>query len=644
MAESSDRAKSAAKSNGVRILGRAPMEVFIWILVIAATVFAFNHLSDTYENHNYNGLHRLNTERYQDAFQEFGRALHCATEDMNSEQIRSALEKQTVAAFIMKDDVKFKTLCERLKNAEVLYKDQSDTVSVHDATAAETRMLLQALDNMNAGDSADLEERILGSAGGFIDEGETEEASSLLSKLLDKYDQVYCGDNVRSLEPLILLSRAKLVAVQKSRPGSFARAGLIEESRSVLERARHLLADVDVTGALDQKINRVRIDVYDAYLSAAEGNVEKAKTELAAVNGLLKQQDITLDEGDDSIRADAHATCGDAEAAAEIYEQVLGRLRVENRDAALRTRDRRILIGLYIGPLHSPARARNLLKGVLESETSAEAVAWKPETLAEIHELIALVEEKDGDAAAASNQYEESVKVIQATMPNETWYRTPVFTAAATSFLKSASKLKHRRARAFLREYLASVDAFGHPRTIAYWEANDKLVYALLENDDKKEALERLALDVDRVLSTSKEAIPDLADDFAMVAGRLLKDESKKSALDNRLRDSVKLSRKLWLQAKASFDKNGVSGSRPDIRARVYAAQLLAYGILTFELERGESSLIPIEEAVKLGKEGYLSNEEMKRTYLTYQRVLKGLGLSDKAAEAGRNAAKLSSF
>ena len=640
MAESRDR----AKSNGLRILGRAPMEFFTWILVIAATVFAFNHLSDTYENHNYNGLHRLNTERYQDAFQEFGRALHCATEDMNSEQIRSALEKQTVAAFIMKDDGKFKKLSERLKNAEILYKDESENKNIQDATAAETRMLLQSLDNMNAGDSADLEERILGSAGAFIDEGETKEASELLGKLLDKYDQVYCGDNVRLLEPLILLSRAKLVAVQKSRPGSFARAGLIEESRSDLERARHLLADVDVTGALDQKINRVRVDVYDAYLSAAEGNIEKAKTELAAVKGLLKQQNITLDEGDDSIRADTHATCGDAEGAAEIYEQVLGRLRVENRDAALRTRDRRILISLYIGPLHSPARARHLLKGVLESETSVEGVAWKPETLAEIHELIARVDEKDGDTLTASKQYEEAVKVIQATMPNETWYRTPVFTASAVFFLKSASKLKQRRARAFLREYLASVDAFGHPRTSAYWEANDKLVYALLEIGEKKEALERLSLDIDRVLSMPVDVIPDLTDDFAMVAGRLLKDESKKSALDNRLRDSVKLSRKLWLQAKASFDKDGVSGSLLDIRDRVYAAQLLAYGILTFELERGESSLIPIEEAVKLGKEGYLSNEEMKRTYLTYQRVLKGLGLSDKAAEAGRNAAKFSSF
>ncbi|MBI1270833.1 hypothetical protein GC174_10405 [bacterium] len=641
MAEARNSERPSRGLTKLRILGRAPMEVFIWILVIAATVFAFSHFYDTYETHNQNGLHRLNTERYQDAYQEFGRALNCATEEMDSEQIRSALEKQTLAAFIMKDDGKFKKLTESLKNAEILYKDQADAATVQDATAAETRMLLQSLDNMNAGEWADLEERILSSAGGFIDEGETEEASKLLSKLLVRYDQVYCGDNVRLLEPLILLTRAKLVAVQKSSPGSFARAGLIEESRAVLERARHLLANVDVTGALDQKLNRVRVDVYDAYLSAAEGNIDKAKTELAAVNGLLKQKNITLDEGDDSIRADANATCGDAEAAAEIYEQVLGRLSVENRDAALRTRDRRILTGLYIGPLHSPSRARHLLKGLLDSETSAAGGSWKPETLAEIHQLIALVDESDGDAVAASKQYEESVKVIQSTMPNETWYRTPVFTAAADSFLKSASKLKQRRARAFLREYLASVDAFGHPRTFAYWIANDKLVYALLENGDKQEALERLALDVDRVLTMPKEVIPDLADDFAMVAGRLLKDESKKSALDNRLRDSVKLSRQLWLQAKTAFDKNGVSGSRPDIRARVYAAQLLAYGSLTFELERGESSLIPIEEAVKLGKEGYLSNEEMKRAYLTYQRVLKALGRSEEAAAAGRNAAKL---
>ncbi|MGD9681365.1 MAG: serine/threonine-protein kinase [Candidatus Obscuribacterales bacterium] len=653
---------------------RQPLEILIWIGVIGTGTLIFDKLADTWKGHDEAGLRMLNTLRYEDAYAEFGKAAACAQKDMKADQIRNALEKQALVAFILDDQTRLSALQERLSAYEAKAGEKDDTEDWSIATD---------VFGMTANVGFDvLYDRVYRIATGKIASDDLEGATTFLTKVIASLKGAYGQDDVRVLEPVTLLARALIMQCQEAPPGSPERAELTdsiapvtEEGLRVARLAAHAVEGVaaskdDDSKSYDSKsdtsksdslksgdsnstdskaddtrfdnsksesryeeevpLNEVRCLLYTAYVAAIRGDRNGAGEILGRFEELQSKRGIKLDAYDLSIAGDAYKTIGKGDVAVQRYEEAAGLARERGGSTSVLQRTIKLMVATSLEDLKDPAKAEEFVEKHLVL-ASAEGNP-QPDVIAECHSLLSWIAAVEGKGDEASHELEEAVRVTQTTLPSEHWYRSPVFQSAAEGYIHQGVSISLVRATSFLQQKVASVDCFKHKRDYDYFRANDTLASALIANDKEPEARARFSIDVERVLSTPVSQMVQITPEFAPLSARCVVDTQTRTRLVERIGKSLDVARARWTEHQDDVASKG-------LEARIFSDQLVGYGLVAVELGHRKEGLASIEEALRLADSGLLDSPQVAKIKSCHEFVLKEMEMGTSGAGKGsRNA------
>lgn len=641
---------------------RQPLEILIWIVVIGTGTLIFDKLADTWKGHDEAGLRMLNTLRYEDAYAEFGKAAACAQKDMKADQIRNALEKQALVAFILSDQTRLAALQERLSAYEEKTGEKDDTADW--SIAAD-------LFGMTADVGFDvLYDRVYRIANEKIAGDDLVGASTFLTKVLASLKGAYGADDVKVLEPVTLLARALVMQCQEAQPGSPERADLTGRIAPVAgeglrvarlaprtpetpetKKAVPGAANTEVPGARDEvaagaantevpgagpkaaagaaktesryedevPLNEARCLLYTAYVAAIRGDRNGAGEILARFEEILSARGIKLDAYDLSIAGDAYKTIGKGELAAPRYEEAANLSRGRKGSNAVLRRTIKLMVATCLEDLKKPARAEEFAEKHLVLASAEENP--QPDVIAECRSLLSWIAAAEDKEDEAGHELEEAVRVTQTTLPSRYWYRSPVFQAAADNYLRQGGSINLVRATSVLQQKLASIDCFKHRRDYDYFRANDSLASALLASNREPEARARFSIDVERVLSTPVSQMVQITPDFAPLAARCVVDAQVRTRLVERVKASLDAARARWTEHQDDTASKG-------LEARIFSDQLVGYGLVAFELGQSKEGLASIEEALKLAESGVLDSPQASKVKSYHEFVLKEMEAS----------------
>ncbi|MCA9801931.1 MAG: serine/threonine protein kinase, partial [Cyanobacteria bacterium HKST-UBA02] len=635
---------------------RQPLEILIWIGVIGTGTLIFDKLADTWKGHDEAGLRMLNTLRYEDAYAEFGKAAACAQKDMKADQIRNALEKQALVAFILGDQTRLSALQERLSAYEEKAGEKDD---------AEDWSIATDVFGMTANVGFDvLYDRVYKIATGKIASDDLEGATTFLTKVIASLKGAYGPDDVRVLEPVTLLSRALIMQCQEAPPGSPERAELtdsiapvVEEGLRVARLAAHAVEggaaskdgdsnsknsnskdSKDDTNSDNSKsesryeeavpLNEARCLLYSAYVAAIRGDRNGAGEILGRFEELQSKRGIKLDAYDLSIAGDAYKTIGKGEMAVQRYEEAAGLARERGGSTSVLQRTIKLMVATSLEDLKDPAKAEEFVEKHLVLASAEENP--QPDVIAECRSLLSWIAAVEDKGDEASHELEEAVRVTQTTLPSEHWYRSPVFQSAAEGYIHQGGSISLVRATSFLQQKVASVDCFKHKRDYDYFRANDTLASALLANDKEPEARARFSIDVERVLSTPVSQMVQITPEFAPLAARCVADTQTRTRLVERMEKSLDVARARWAEHQGDAASEG-------LEARIYSDQLVGYGLVAVELGHQKEGLASIEEALKLADSGLLDSPQVSKIKSCHEFVLKEIGTTG-AGKGSHNA------
>lgn len=624
---------------------RQPLEILIWIGVIGTGILIFDRLADTWKGHDEAGLRMLNTLRYEDAFAEFGKAAACAQKEMKADQIRNALEKQALVAFILSDQTRLAALQERLSAYEDRVGERDDTADWSIATD-----LFGVTEDVGFDV---LYDRVCRIANDKIAGDDLVGATTFLTKVLASLKGACGQDDIKLLEPLTLLARALIMQCQDAPPGSPERADLtgrivpvVDEGLRVARLALRLQGGgAEKTAAIGGKeaagsgaektesryedevpLNEARCLLYTAYVAAIRGDRNGAGEVLARFEELRSARNIKLDAYDLSIAGDAYKTIGNGEFAVPRYEEAANLARGRKGSKAVLRRTIKLMVATCLEDLKSPARAEEFAEKHLVLASAEENP--QPDVIAECRSLLSWIANVEDKKDEAAHELEEAVRVTQTTLPSKYWYRSPVFQEAADSYLRQGGSVSLVRATAVLQQKLASIDCFKHKRDFDYFRANDSLASALLADNKEAEARARFSIDVDRVLSTPVSQMVRITPDFAPLAARCVIDPRVRARLVERLRVSLDAARARWTE---HHDDTASKG----LEARIYSDQLVAYGLVAVELGEPKEGLASIEQALELAQSGLLDSQQVSKIKSCREFALKQMEASGASKRQG---------